>query len=81
MNDGILGHDSAGVNIVFVFDYTITIGIGNIRLIERNFNIAHREDVVRTLRIGEVRQRAADDQHRDEHDCDRSHQNGFLFHK
>ena len=50
-------------------------------LIQSNLDIAHGERIGRGLRIGEVRQRAADDQHRDEHDCDRSHQNGFLLHK
>ena len=50
-------------------------------LIQSNLDIAHGERIGRGLRVGEVRQRAADDQHRDEHDCNRSHQNGFLLHK
>ena len=45
-----------------------------------DLHIADGEGVVRGLRIGEVREGAADDKRRDEHDCDGSHKNGFLLH-
>ena len=65
-----------GLVIAFSGIDTMVLGLKQLDL-----DIAHGERIGRRLRIGEVRQRAADDQHRDEHDCDRSHQNGFLFHK
>ena len=43
-------------------------------------HIADGKGVLRGLRIGEVREGAADDERRDEHDCDGSHKNGFLLH-
>ena len=45
-----------------------------------DLHIADGEGVVRGLRIGEVREGAADDKRRDEHDRDGSHKNGFLLH-
>ena len=45
-----------------------------------DLHIADGEGVVRGLRIGEVREGAADDKRRDEHDCDGNHKNGFLLH-
>lgn len=45
-----------------------------------NVNVADGEGVGRIVFIGEVREGAADDERRDEHDRDGSHKNGFLFH-
>ena len=46
-----------------------------------DLHFADGEGVLLRFRfIGEVREGAADDERRDEHDCDGSHKNGFLFH-
>lgn len=45
-----------------------------------NVNVADGEGVGRIVFIGEVREGAADDERRDEHDRDGSHKNGFLLH-
>ena len=88
VNSGVFGQYSTRVNssVVVCLNAVFTgrpcvVGLSNGGLIEGDSNITEREGIGCGVLIGEVRQRAADDQHRDEHDCDRSHQNGFLFHK
>ncbi len=43
-------------------------------------HIADGEGVGRIVFIGEVREGTADNERRDEHDCDGSHKNRFLLH-
>ena len=80
LGNGIAVVGLAGNELLVLLERLKTV-LALLLLVEVDAHIAHGERIGRGLRIGEVRQRAADDQHRDEHDCDRSHQNGFLLHK
>ena len=80
MNNGVFFHGLTGIDIICVAPRGTRIRIAHVRLIERDRDVAHGEDVVRGLRIGEVREGTANDERRDEHDCDGSHKNGFLLH-
>ena len=61
MDNRVFGHDSTGVNVIFVAGNTAAIGIIDVGFIKLNLDIAHRECICGGLSVGEVCQRCADD--------------------
>ena len=54
MDNRVFGHDSTGINVIFVAGNTIALGIIDVGFIKLNLDIAHRECICGSLGVGEV---------------------------
>ena len=79
MDNRVFGHDSTGINVIFVAGNTVAFGIIDVGFVELDLDITHCEGVGRGLGVREVCEGCA-------YDCDRDERNAeanrcdLLFH-
>ena len=72
MDDGILGHNGAGVDVIRVAGDAVALGIIDVGFVELDLDVTHCEGVGRGLGVREVCEGCA-------HDCDRDERNAKAY--